>query len=159
MLDPAGLRKVLRELGVGAADHTAGEEADQPAARIKHSYMWNDGLFTGDSYSPPEGGHHFYRHRRLRGARPDSMMLVDRNVYGERMPPSWYRTNAHAGWFWDQEGSQHEPGYRHLGRANLTLVDGRVESMNREEIEEEGDIFWYPGNDVPTGPSPGWNPW
>ena len=38
------------------ADHTAGEEADQPAARIKHSYMWNDGLYTGDSYNDLFGG-------------------------------------------------------------------------------------------------------
>ena len=129
------------------ADKTTGQEGDIPG-RIKYSYAWNVHLFRGPDYAPTPSANHFYRHMKLDGARGESAMLGDRNVYGigPAFSSAFYQTTLDVGWFHDRPYSPHEPGYRHLEQANIAFIDGSIASMDRGDIIAAGDDFWYPGN-------------
>ena len=134
------------------SDSTAGDPGEPPANRTKYSYAWNTHLTVdfGRTYTPPGGGHHFWQARPLVGINPRMAAVSDRNFVTEYYESSFqhmlYEDTIHVGWFHSHPFSPQEPGYAHLGKANIAFVDGHVVPMDRDAIFDAGGVFWYGEN-------------
>ncbi len=134
------------------SDPTAGEPGEPPANRTKYSYAWNTHLIVdfGNTFTPPGGGHHFWSAQPFEVIHPRTAVISDRNfltttVISEFQEPL-YEDTIHIGWFSSLPFSPQEPGYAHLGKANISFLDGHIEPMDRSDILRAGSDFWYGGH-------------